>query len=106
MAAKKKEVQPLSRGINVKLVTTGELGVRFCRWRMISLDTGAGLKDDKKFLADMEKDLRDQICGMGHHCQDQERGVAGAARHHQDSQRRRCIGDVEEDFARSKCKLR
>jgi len=56
MAAKKKEVQALTQEIEVKLVRTGELGVEIVQMKNDLTDTEAGLIDDKKFLADMEKD--------------------------------------------------
>merc|ERR1719487_2119627 len=56
MAAKKKEVQALTQEIEVKLVRTGELGVEIVQMKNDLTDTEAGLLDDKKFLADMEKD--------------------------------------------------
>jgi septal ring factor EnvC (AmiA/AmiB activator) len=56
MAAKKKEVQALTQEIETKLVRTGELGVEIVQMKNDLTDTEAGLLDDKKFLADMEKD--------------------------------------------------
>ena len=56
MAAKKKEVQALTQEIEVKLVRTGELGVEIVQMKNDLTDTEAGLIDDKKFFADMEKD--------------------------------------------------
>jgi len=56
MAAKKKEVQALTQEIEVKLVRTGELGVEIVQMKNDLTDTEAGLLDDQKFLADMEKD--------------------------------------------------
>merc|ERR1719223_1035322 len=56
MAAKQKEVQALTQEIEIKLVRTGELGVEIVQMKNDLTDTEAGLIDDKKFLADMEKD--------------------------------------------------
>jgi len=56
VAAKNKEVQALTQEIEVKLVRTGELGVEIVQMKNDLTDTEAGLLDDQKFLADMEKD--------------------------------------------------
>jgi len=56
MAAKNKEVQALTQEIEVKLVRSGELGVEIVQMKNDLTDTEAGLIDDQKFLADMEKD--------------------------------------------------
>merc|ERR1719503_155836 len=61
-AAKQKEVQALTQEIEIKLVRTGELGVEIVQMKNDLTDTEAGLLDDKKFLADMEKDCDSKAC--------------------------------------------
>merc|ERR1719199_1849068 len=56
MASKKKEVQALTNEIEVKLTRVGELSVEIVQMKNDLTDTQEQLVEDKKFLANMEKD--------------------------------------------------
>merc|ERR550537_1620871 len=55
MAAKTKEVNALTHAIETKMTRSGELGVSIQMMKNDLGDTAAALADDKKFLADLEK---------------------------------------------------
>jgi hypothetical protein len=55
MAAKAKEVQALTKTIEAKTVRIGELAVSIVQMKEDLSDTAAALLEDKKFLADMDK---------------------------------------------------
>merc|ERR1711990_1285743 len=55
MAAKTKEVQALTQSIEEKMVRLGELQVSIVEMKEDLDDTAEGLLDDKKFLADLDK---------------------------------------------------
>merc|ERR1719310_2681636 len=55
MAAKQKEVDALTKAIEDKLTRVGELGVQIVNLKEDLDDTSASLMEDKKFLADLEK---------------------------------------------------
>merc|ERR1719353_627554 len=54
MAAKTKEVQALTKSIEVKTVRVGELAVEIVQMKNDLSDTQQALLEDKKFLADMD----------------------------------------------------
>merc|ERR1712216_667100 len=56
MAAKTKEVQALTKTIEAKTVRIGELAVEIVQMKEDLSDTQAALLEDKKFLANMDKD--------------------------------------------------
>merc|ERR1719223_1913549 len=56
MASKKKEIQALTKAIEVKLTRVGELSVEIVQMKNDLTDTQEQLLDDKKFLANMETD--------------------------------------------------
>jgi len=56
MASKKKEVEALTKEIEVKLTRVGELSVEIVQMKNDLSDTQEQLIEDKKFLANMEKD--------------------------------------------------
>jgi len=56
MAAKKKEVGALTASIETKMQKVGELGVSIVQMKNDLSDTQEALEEDKKFLANMEKD--------------------------------------------------
>ena len=56
MASKKKEVEALTKEIEVKLMRVGELSVEIVQMKNDLTDTQEQLMEDKKFLANMEKD--------------------------------------------------
>lgn len=56
MAAKKKEVEALTKEIEVKLTRVGELSVEVVQMKNDLTDTEEQLVEDKKFFANMEKD--------------------------------------------------
>merc|ERR1719453_1841451 len=56
MASKKKEVEALTAEIEVKLTRVGELSVEIVQMKNDLTDTQEQLLEDKKFLANMEKD--------------------------------------------------
>merc|ERR1719207_523883 len=55
MAAKTKEVNALTKAIEEKMTRVGELGVEIVQMKNDLGDTGEALVEDKKFLADLEK---------------------------------------------------
>merc|ERR1719352_2042228 len=55
MAAKTKEVNALTKAIEEKMTRSGELAVEIVQMKNDLGDTAAALIEDKKFLADMEK---------------------------------------------------
>jgi predicted nucleic acid-binding Zn-ribbon protein len=55
MAAKTKEVDALTKAIEEKMVRLGDLQVELVEMKEDLDDTGKGLLEDKKFLADMDK---------------------------------------------------
>jgi len=55
IAAKTKEVNSLTKAIETKMTRTGELSVEIVQMKNDLGDTAAAAADDKKFLADMEK---------------------------------------------------
>merc|ERR1719487_5604 len=55
VAAKKKEINSLTKQIEVKSARIGELAVKLAGAENELEDTKEGLADDKKFLADLEK---------------------------------------------------
>jgi len=56
MSSKKKEVQALTKEIEVKLTRVGELSVEIVQMKNDLTDTQEQLVEDQKFLANMEKD--------------------------------------------------
>merc|ERR1740138_690700 len=58
MAAKTKEVNALTKAIEEKMTRAGELAVEIVEMKNDLGDTGAALVDDKKFLADLEKNCK------------------------------------------------
>merc|ERR1719456_512839 len=56
MAAKEKEVAALTKAIEEKMVRLGDLQVEIVEMKEDLDDTGKALLEDKKFLANMEKD--------------------------------------------------
>merc|ERR1719310_2759986 len=55
MAAKQKEVDALTKAIEDKIKRVGELGVKIVDLKEDLDDTTASFMEDKKFLADLEK---------------------------------------------------
>merc|ERR1719345_666311 len=55
MAAKKKEVEALTKAIEEKMVRVGELGVQIVSMKNDLTDTEEALIEDTKFKADLEK---------------------------------------------------
>merc|ERR1719240_2245945 len=55
MAAKEKEVNALTKAIEEKMVRLGKLQVEIVEMKEDLDDTGKGLVEDKKFLADLKK---------------------------------------------------
>merc|ERR1719450_1323852 len=55
VAAKKKEIQALTKAIESKTMRVGELGVKLAEMENDLEDTKEGLEEDKKFLADLDK---------------------------------------------------
>jgi len=55
IASKTKEVNSLTKAIETKMTRTGELSVEIVQMKNDLGDTAAAAADDKKFLADMEK---------------------------------------------------
>merc|ERR1719321_1111071 len=55
MAAKSKEVDALTQAIEEKMVRLGELQVEIVEMKESLDDTGKALLEDKKFLADLDK---------------------------------------------------
>merc|ERR1719443_2082588 len=60
MAAKKKEVDALSKQIEEKLTRIGNVGVEIQQMKNDAGDTAEGLVDDKKFLADLDKNCAEK----------------------------------------------
>lgn len=60
IAAKKKEVNALTKMIETKLERSGTLAVEIQEMKNDLGDTAEGLEDDKKFLADMDKNCADK----------------------------------------------
>merc|ERR1719446_569401 len=58
MAAKEKEVAALTKAIEEKMVRLGKLQVDIVEMKEDLDDTGKGLLEDKKFLADLEKNCK------------------------------------------------
>merc|ERR1719399_360899 len=58
MAAKTKEVNALTKAIEEKMQRAGELAVEIVEMKNDLGDTGAALLEDKKFLADLEKNCK------------------------------------------------
>merc|ERR1719231_28256 len=55
MAAKQKEVDALTKAIEEKMVRLGKVQVEIVEMKEDLSDTGEGLLEDKKFLADLDK---------------------------------------------------
>merc|ERR1719146_286473 len=55
MAAKKKEIEALTKAIEEKLVRVGELGVEIATMKNDLEDTQEALGEDTKFLADLDE---------------------------------------------------
>jgi len=55
VAAKKKEIQALTKAIEAKTMRIGELGVKLAQMENDLEDTNEGLAEDKKFLAHLDK---------------------------------------------------
>jgi len=70
MAAKTKEINANTKAIETKTVRVGELGVKIVQMEEDLDDTGKALIEDKKFLADLDKNCAtkkgewDEICKM------------------------------------------
>jgi len=60
MAAKKKEVDALTKAIESKLKRIGELGVEIVQMKNDLGDTGEALLEDKKFIQDLEKNCAEK----------------------------------------------
>merc|ERR1719199_2025992 len=60
MAAKKKEVEALTKAIETKLKRIGELGVEIVQMKNDLGDTGEALLEDKKFVKDLEKNCAEK----------------------------------------------
>merc|ERR1719271_138088 len=58
MAAKTKEVEALTKAIEEKMVRLGELQVSIVEMKENLDDTGKALLEDKKFLADLDKNCK------------------------------------------------
>merc|ERR1712187_224047 len=58
MAAKTKEVNALTKAIEEKMTRAGELGVKIVEMKNDLGDTAEALAEDKKFLADLEKNCK------------------------------------------------
>jgi septal ring factor EnvC (AmiA/AmiB activator) len=55
VASKKKEIEALTKAIESKMARIGELGVKIAEMENDLEDTQEGLAEDKKFLADLDK---------------------------------------------------
>merc|ERR1719238_1220683 len=55
VASKKKEIEALTKAIESKTARVGELGVKIAQMENDLEDTKEGLAQDKKFLADLDK---------------------------------------------------
>merc|ERR1719242_1999176 len=60
MAAKEKEVDALTAAIEAKTLKIGDLGVSIVQMKNDLTETEASLMEDKQFLAEMEKNCKDQ----------------------------------------------
>merc|ERR1719389_129154 len=60
MAAKKKEIDALTKDIEAKLKRIGELGVEIVQMKNDLGDTGEALLEDKKFVKDLEKNCAEK----------------------------------------------
>merc|ERR1719450_1591923 len=60
MAAKKKEIEALTKDIETKLKRIGELGVEIVQMKNDLGDTGEALLEDKKFIQDLEKNCAEK----------------------------------------------
>jgi len=60
VAAKKKEVDALTKAIESKLTRIGELGVEIVQMKNDLGDTGEALLEDKKFIKDLEKNCAEK----------------------------------------------
>jgi len=60
MSAKNKEVEALTKSIETKLKRIGELGVEIVQMKNDLGDTGEALLEDKKFVADLEKNCAEK----------------------------------------------
>merc|ERR1719174_2655253 len=58
MAAKTKEVNALTAALETKMTRVGELAVEIVQMKNDLGDTAEALADDKKFLADLEKNCK------------------------------------------------
>jgi septal ring factor EnvC (AmiA/AmiB activator) len=58
MSAKTKEVEALTKSIETKMTRSGELAVSIVQMKNDLSDTEAGLIEDQKFLADMDKNCK------------------------------------------------
>jgi len=96
--AKKKEAKMNSMSIEEKTARVGQLAVEIEELREDLEDTQASYEEDKVFLRDMDKtcDTKKDEWDV---VQDPRGGVVGNLRDHQDPQRRRCAGFVQEDVA-------
>jgi len=70
MAAKKKEVNALTKEIEIKLTRIGDLGVEIAEMKNDLGDTQEALVEDKKFLANLEEN-----CELGRKLREKEKGV-------------------------------
>merc|ERR1719478_1437345 len=55
VAAKKKEIDSLTKAIEAKTMRVGDLGVKIAQMENDLEDTKEGLAEDKKFFADLDK---------------------------------------------------
>merc|ERR1719359_1159041 len=60
MSAKTKEVNALTKSIETKTVRVGELAVEIVQMKQDLSDTQEALLEDKKFLADMDKNCAEK----------------------------------------------
>merc|ERR1719384_94237 len=60
VAAKKKEIATLSAAIESKMTRVGELGVEIATMKNDAEDTAEALAEDKKFVADLEKNCAEK----------------------------------------------
>merc|ERR1719460_3160970 len=58
MAAKEKEIAALTKAIEEKMVRVGKLSVEIVEMKEDLDDTGKALLEDKKFLADLDKNCK------------------------------------------------
>jgi chromosome segregation ATPase len=100
--AKLKEIDALTKLIEAKLKRIGEIQVEIVMLKEGLDDCGKSLIDDKKFLADLKKRLRDGAGGVRRPPEDARRGDGGPRGHHQGPERRRRPRSLEEDAAERK----